>query len=130
MSKLALRKTRTAVYQWFVVQMVVVLLVGALFAIFSSKNLFFTVLLGGLVCALPQQLHARWFLGSYRASQAKSIIRNFYLGEIVKLFLTGLLFILVIVNLPVSVPVFLIGFVSAQIAFWLAPYFVKIWDRS
>ncbi len=130
MSKLALSKTRATIYQWFVVQMVVVILVGALFAIFSSKNSFFTVLLGGLVCALPQQLFARWFLGSYRASQAKSIIRNFYLGEIGKLVFTGLLFILVIVNLPVSIPVFLVGFMGAQIAFWLAPYLVKIWDRS
>jgi ATP synthase protein I len=45
----------------------------------------------------------------------------FYVGEVLKLCLTAVLFVLTLAYLPVNVLACLVGFIVAQVAFWLAP---------
>jgi ATP synthase protein I len=82
--------------------------------------------LGGLICAVPQALLARWLFAYYRASASKRIVQKFYLGELFKLLFTGLLFVGALLKWPNQAPELLLGFISAQLGFWFAPYLVKL----
>jgi ATP synthase protein I len=80
-----------------------------------------SVILGGLACVLPSAYFARRFFFSTDARAAKQIIRSFYIGEMIKLLLTGILVIVFVRYFPVSLLPFFVGFAGAQFGFWLAP---------
>lgn len=126
MSKLALRTTRLAVYQWFIAQICVVAVVSLMSFFFRGPSSILATFLGGLICAVPQALLARWVFAYYRANASKRIVQKFYLGELFKLLFTGLLFVAALLKWPNHAPELLLGFFSAQLGFWFAPYLVKL----
>lgn len=81
-----------------------------------------SLLLGGLTAILPTVYFAYTFFAKTGAIAAKEITRTFYRAEAVKLLSTGLLFVVIIKWFsPVFLP-FFIGFVVAQMAFWIGPF--------
>jgi F0F1-type ATP synthase assembly protein I len=55
---------------------------------------------------------------------AKQIIRGMYRAEMIKLLLTGVLFMVVFTYLPVKVGFLFVGFVLAQLTVWFAPLII------
>lgn len=123
MSRMALQLTRSQVRRWLLVQTVVVISAALVFLVW--KDVFFarSVLVGGCVCLLPQWVFARIWFAFYQANAATELIKMFYIGGMVKLLLTGALFILALQFIALNVIGCLIGFILAQLAFWLAPLF-------
>jgi ATP synthase protein I len=120
-SRAALQITRSQVNRWFLVQLLAIIIATLIF--FLSQNVQFaqSVCLGGFLCLLPQWVFARLWLAYYKASSAPKIIRMFYVGEVLKLLLTAALFIAALHTLPINPIACLIGFMIAQVSFWVAP---------
>ncbi len=123
MSKAALEVTRTTVLRWFLVQMIVVVLVAVIFLLFKGMAFATAVLLGGVISVLPHAIFARWWFAYFTAKAGNRMIAKFYVGEVVKLFLTVILFILVFTFMSVNILACLLGYIIAQVAFWLGPLF-------
>ena len=121
MAKSILRAARVTVYRWLILQIIVVIVASLILLFMQGTRSASSVLLGGAVCVLPQYLFARRVFSYYRASAPARLIRNFYWGEIMKLLLTAVLFVLVISLVPVKIGAVLIGFISAQLVFWIMP---------
>lgn len=106
--------------RWFTLQAIVVIVV-TLAALWFGTVQAGSVLLGGIVCILPTLVFARWWFAAYHADQLRRLVKVFYLGEILKLALIGLLFVIALWIFPLHIGWFLVGYMSAQLAFWLAP---------
>ncbi len=105
------------------------LMIQALIAIACAGGAFglsggraaWSALLGGAVCIIPNGIFAFLALRHAGARAARDIARAFYLGEALKLILTGVLFAIVLVVVPVSAPAVLISFIVCLQAQWFAP---------
>ena len=121
MSRTALRATRTTVYRWIAVQSLAVIVISLLFFIWQGIAFANSVLLGGAFCILPNSLFALGWFARFRVSAVRRLVMVFYFGELLKLFLMGVLFVLAQKLLSMDVLGALIGFITAQVAFWIAP---------
>jgi ATP synthase protein I len=91
---------------------------------FWDRETAVSVTLGGLVCVLPNLFLYRSMFTHFGAQAAKKIIKGFYWGELGKIALTTVLFSIAL-NAPGVLPgSLLVGFVIAQLFFWLAPVVV------
>lgn len=85
-----------------------------------------SVLLGGLCYCIPNLLFV-WRVFRYAgAQQMNQFVAAFFAGEMIKLFLSAILFIIVVKTLAVSLLSVLVGFIGAIVAFW----FVCMWQFS
>jgi ATP synthase protein I len=83
-------------------------------------------LLGGLVCLLPNAYLYRKAFSHFGARQAKQILKDLFLGEAVKLLLTAGLFVgTLLISWALPLWIF-IGFILAQVGFWLAPIYLGV----
>lgn len=87
----------------------------------SGVTAAWSALLGGAICIIPNGIFAFLALRHAGARAARQIARGFYLGEALKLVLTGTLFALVLVLLPVNAPAVLTSFIVSLQAQWFAP---------
>ncbi|MEM7280898.1 MAG: ATP synthase subunit I [Pseudomonadota bacterium] len=85
-----------------------------------------SALVGTLICVLPNAyLGLRLALTDVR-SGAKSLVRSAYLGELIKLSLTVVLFIVAFVFFKGLEPGFLLlGFIASQLALWGAIFWAS-----
>ena len=121
-----LQSKRIIALRWISIQVAAVLAICLILWMFPGFHVGWSAGLGGLVCIVPSAFFAFYFLRQSSARDPKRIIRRFYIGEIIKLGFTGLLFVLVFVWLPVSALGFFIGLFTAQFTWWLAPFIGKI----
>lgn len=80
----------------------------------------FSVFAGGLAYTLPNFLFVLRVFRYGGAQQMNQFMAAFFLGEMIKLFLSGFLFLLVVKYLPVSLLSVLVGFAGAIVFFWIA----------
>jgi ATP synthase protein I len=99
-------------------QLLVIIGLAVLLLVQSVQSAF-SVLLGGLCYWLPTCWFAWRIFAHTGARAAKQFVAAFFVGEMIKLFLSGVLFLLIVKYLPVNVVSMLIGFVAAIIAFWV-----------
>lgn len=99
-----------------------VLLAACLFS-FASWQAAYSVILGGLCCVLPSFYFARQLFRYQGAQYVKQAVRAFYLGEVIKLVMIGALSMIVFAFFKVVPKEFFVGFIMAQIAFWVMPSF-------
>jgi len=86
----------------------------------------FSVLCGGLAYGLPNLLFV-WRVFRYAgASEMGKFMAAFILGEMVKLFLSAILFLFIVKYLPVSLLSVLVGLAGAIVSFWV----VCLWKFS
>jgi len=79
----------------------------------------FSVLCGGLCYGLPN-LFFVWRVFRYAgAQQMTQFMSAFFIGEMLKLVFSGILFLLVVKYLPVSLLSVLVGFAGAIVLFWI-----------
>ena len=81
----------------------------------------YSAVLGGLICLVPNALFARRVFAHRGATQARLVVRDFYVGEAMKLGLTAVSFGLVFGWVePLSAPALFAGFIGVQAAGWVA----------
>ena len=119
------RSTRSIAYRLVGVQAVIVLIIAGCWLIGGVREAL-SALLGGAACVLPGFYFARRFFASSGSTEARVILMAFYGGEIIKLALSIGLVALIVLFIPISILPFIVGFVMAQFAFWLAPFVVKL----
>lgn len=107
------------------VQLVVLLATATFVLLISGINAATSMILGGLINILPNEVFARILFKENGAQAAKNIARNFYRGEAVKLLLTICLFALVFNYLHVVASIFFAGFILAQMMHWFVPLLVN-----
>lgn len=79
----------------------------------------YSALAGGLAYGLSN-LFFVWLVFRYTCAQQMSqFMAAFFAGEIIKLFISAILFLLIVKYLPVSLLSELVGFVGAIISFWI-----------
>lgn len=79
--------------------------------------------LGGLASVIPGAYFAWRVFAHVDARMSKQMVRSFYVNELIKLILSVVLVITFVKAFAVSLPAFFIGFVLAQLGFWLSPLF-------
>jgi ATP synthase protein I len=84
-----------------------------------------SVWVGGLTCAIPHLYFARRFFNATGALATKQIVRGMYRAEMIKLLLTGLLFMVVFKFLPIDILAFFVGFIVVQLTAWVSPLIIK-----
>jgi ATP synthase protein I len=107
-------------------QLAGVLLLTLFALVFVGVEQGLSVLAGGLAYGLPN-LFFVWRVFRYAgAQQMTQFAAAFFAGEMFKLILSGILFVLVVKYLPVSLLSVLVGFIGAIVSFWI----VCMWQFS
>jgi ATP synthase protein I len=79
-----------------------------------------SALAGGLIALLPNFLFSLTFGLRQDWRTARQVARRFYMGEVLKLFLTGLLFALALNAPGIQFPALLLGFGLTLSVFWFS----------
>jgi ATP synthase protein I len=119
----ALGASRVLVRRWFVCQLALVALVGLLSLLIKNIEFAVAVLLGGMICFIPNLVFARSWLSFFSARHPQHMLIMFYCGEAIKFFLMVILFILAFKFLAVAVLPVLLGFASGQVGLFLGSTF-------
>lgn len=86
----------------------------------------YSVLLGGLVCVIPNAFMAQRFVSALSLERGK-VFRRLMAGEAGKLLLTAGLFVLVFMLVePLHMLLFFVALAVAQLFTWLAPVLLRI----
>ena len=113
------------IYQLVGLQTMIVVVVAALGWWIKGVIEGLSVLLGGSAYLLPNLYFGHHLFAITSSQVVKRLVINFYLGELIKLTLSVGLVIVIILYVPISIMLFVMGFVGAQFGFWLAPLVIK-----
>lgn len=119
MSTLFLPSIRNQAYRWIIISAAVACIISMPIFIFVGVDAGYSALLGGGTWVMPNFYMANRFFANVSAHAATQIIKRFYLSEVIKLFLIGILFIVIVKLVPLRLGYFFIGYLVAQITFWL-----------
>lgn len=107
-------------------QLAGVVAIALLTLIISGVLNAWSALLGGLAYGLSNLIFV-WRVFRYASAQEMNrFAAAFFAGEMMKLILSGILFLLIVKTLPVSLLSVLVGFIGAIISFWI----VCMWQFS
>jgi F0F1-type ATP synthase assembly protein I len=101
----------------------ILLLSAAIFCLFSLKTSIF-FLAGGMTYGIANIIFVTIVFRFVRASQMPLFVMMFILGEFFKLFMSGILFIVIVKTWPDSLLSALAGLFGAIVSFW----FVSLWQ--
>lgn len=107
-------------YQIVFFQLVgVIVLACIVFAAYGTLS-GFSVLMGGLAYVTPNFIFV-WRVFQYAgAQQMTAFVAAFFIGEMLKLFFSAILFVIIVKTLPVSLLFELLGYIGAIVSFWFA----------
>jgi F0F1-type ATP synthase assembly protein I len=117
MGKVVLPSTRRKVYGGVCFSLGCTVLISFI-AFFFQKQIGCSLLLGGVLWFLPE-LYVAYRLFHRIESSPKHAVMMFYRTEMVKLFLVGLLFILVVKEFPVSILGLIVGYFIGSAVFFM-----------
>jgi len=115
-----------AIWRILSIQVAVLVLFAAIIVMYFGYMEARSVLLGGLTGFLPN-LYFAFRMSAARGKPAKQIVRAFYSGESIKLFITVGLFILVFQVPELKVVSLFAGYIVVLLVFW---YGLLIRDRE
>jgi len=104
-------------------QLLLVLFIALILTVFSSTKSGYSGLAGGMTFMLPNLIFVLMTFAHAGASKTTLVLRGFYGGEAVKLFLVVILLSLFLKYGSLSLLAFYISFVLLVISQWLAPFF-------
>jgi ATP synthase protein I len=102
------------------IQVVVTLLIAAVFFALDSLHSAYSALVGGGISALVTLYFASKVFSVRIGSPAAKVARAFYVGEVVKLLLTVVLLSSALLWFDVSPLPLLLAYMAALMAYWLA----------
>jgi ATP synthase protein I len=104
--------------------------------VFFSTKSGYSALAGGITFVLPNFIFVLMAFAYAGARQSKEVVRGFYAGEAIKLFLTVLLFVVFLKYGSLSLTAFYVSFSLLVVSQWLAPFFFynndgikHVWSR-
>ena len=104
-------------------QFLLVLLLALISTVVLSAKPGYSALAGGMTFVLPNFIFVLMAFAHAGASKSKLVVRGFFAGEAIKLFLTVILFIVFLKYGALSLASFYISFALLVISQWLAPFF-------
>jgi ATP synthase protein I len=104
-------------------QLLLILFIALVLTVFSSTKSGYSGLAGGITFILPNLIFVLMTFAHAGASKTPLVLRGFYGGEAVKLFLIVILLSLFLKYGSLSLQAFYISFVLLVISQWLAPFF-------
>ena len=104
-------------------QLLLVLLIALISTVLFSVKSGYSGLAGGITFLLPNFIFVLMAFAHAGASKSKLVVREFFAGEAIKLFLTVILFTVFLKYGALSLPAFYISFSLLVISQWLAPFF-------
>ena len=110
--------------QFYIAQLIIIGIAALIAYLVGDVNALISALLGGMVCFLPGMLFAILFFRYGGAQHSRKIISAFYLGEALKLILSGVLFVVVFTLYKVAAGAFFITFIAVQMMYWFAPWLI------
>lgn len=104
-------------------QLLFVLLMALILTVFFSVKSGYSGLAGGITFLLPNCIFVLMAFTYAGASKSRLIVRNFFAGEAIKLFLTVILLAVFLKYASLSFAAFYISFALLVTSQWLAPFF-------
>jgi ATP synthase protein I len=124
MKKWVLPQARNAAYRTIAIPAGVVF-VSAVCLLFYHSHASYSLCLGGITWVLPNLYFVSKAFSNMRPDALNKIMKNFFLAEFNKLALTALLAVLILKYIKVKILFFFIGYVIAQVVFWLTPFLLN-----
>ncbi|MFT7052752.1 MAG: ATP synthase protein I [Psychromonas sp.] len=104
-------------------QLLLVLFIALILTVFSSTKSGYSGLAGGMTFILPNLIFVLMTFAHAGASKTALVLRGFYGGEAVKIFLVVILLSVFLKYGSLSLQAFYISFSLLVISQWLAPFF-------
>lgn len=104
-------------------QLLLVFSITLILILFFSTKSGFSGFAGGITFVLPNFIFVLLAFAHAGASKSKLVLRGFFAGEAIKLFLTVILFSVFLKYATLSLPAYYISFSLLVVSQWLAPFF-------
>jgi ATP synthase protein I len=114
-----LSRIRRLVFSYVYAQVIVIIGLTLLLYSFYRSHVAFSFLFGGIICILPNAYFAHKLFAKTGAQVVRSIIASFYICEVVKYVITGLLFVIAFKYLNTNKLALFVGYIVAQLTFWI-----------
>lgn len=120
------KKIQHEAYQLVLWQLIFVAILALLALLLKGKTSGLSILAGGMAYGIANLIFV-WRVFRYTgAQQMIQFATAFMIGEMLKLALSAILFLMIVKYLPVSLLSVLIGFIGAIVSFWI----VCMWHFS
>lgn len=118
-SSSALHSTRVKAYRLVCLPVSLVFIVASVLFMRDGEVAGYSTLLGGAAWLLP----SLYFVGTIfaKVKPPTQILWTFYRAEVLKLFFSAILFVLLIKYLPIDRVALLLGYIAAQLTFLFMP---------
>ncbi|NTS76242.1 ATP synthase subunit I [Catenovulum sp. SM1970] len=120
MNKLAMKGLKTAL-KIVTMQLAITVFVALLGWIFKDIKTFQSLLVGGLAAVVPNALLAFFLFSTSGASKVQTVVKRFYRGTTIKLFLSSSFLAIAMKSEVFLIPWLFVGFVIALMAHILTP---------
>lgn len=118
-SRSSANKVQHQAYKLVLWQLIGVAILAAAGLLIKGTTSGFSILMGGIAYGLPNLIFV-WRVFRYsRAHEMVKFMAAFFFGEMLKLFISAILFLLIVKYLPVSLLSVLVGFAGAIVSFWI-----------
>ncbi len=114
---------RKAAYRLVAFQALLVLVVSLFCWLMWGAKTGFSAFVGGSIYVLPNLVFSSMVFAYAGARQAKKVVKAFYLGEVIKLLLTIVLFVVAFVSFDANFASFFTSFAIVMFSQWSAPLF-------
>lgn len=111
---------RSLAFSYVYIQAAVILGITITLAILDYTKIALPFLWGGMTCLIPNAYFAHRLFANTGAQAVGKIMKSFYLGEIVKIFITIVLFAIAFKLFKTGKIGIFIGYIIAQVTFWFA----------
>lgn len=112
---------------WLVfLQLLCVLFIACLAWLFKGLPVGLSVFAGGMTYGLPNLFFVWLVFGYVGAKQMNKFVIAFFFGEMLKLIISAILFLIIVKYLSLSLLSVLVGFIGSIISFWI----VCMWHFS
>jgi len=116
-----LSPTRNQALRIVYLQLLIIILVAIIWLYSSGKPAALSVLLGGIAWLIPTYFFIKKVFTSRQSRSASKITSDFFLAEVLKLFLSGVLIVCFLRIFSVFLLPFLLGYIGAVFVGFLTP---------
>lgn len=109
--------------RYYAAQVLIFLLSALILLFLSDMHHALSALLGGIAATIPSLIFAMKAFRYQKALDARRIMRNFYVGEGLKILTSALIFSLTFRNVRVEPLAFFGTYIAVMMSIWLTPFF-------
>lgn len=112
-------------YKLIILQLILLSIVAGIFVFIKDWTYFVSVLLGGSAWIIPNLYFVRKLFKPKTIRNSQDLLKDFFLGEGIKLLLSAGLIILIMLLFTVKPTAFLSGYIATVMAVFLPPFWYK-----